>query len=215
MCRARLLNVQTVNMFFSGSGLTRKNQFIWSLERDHYMENKSLVSIVAETVSIEKMLIESGGEVTPEMEAFLAVNAQELAEKVDGYDMIITRFKNLAEFYNQKAEFYLKISAQCVNTSEKLKKNIKLAMETLKVDEVKGNEVRFTLVKGQGSLKIKDPEMVPVEFKQEIIETVIDNARLKAACKLGPVPGAEIEYNPSLRTFANLPDKKTKAVKNV
>lgn len=179
------------------------------------MENKSLVEIVNETVSLEKMLIESGGELTSEMEEFLAVNANKLAEKVDGYDLVINRFKNLAEFYKQKADFYIKISEQCVNTSEKLKKNIKHAMETLNVEEVKGNEVRFTLVKGQGSLKIKDREMIPVEFKQEIIETVIDNARLKAACKLGPVPGAEIEYNPSLRTFANLPDKKTKAVKNV
>lgn len=40
-------------------------------------DSKSLVGIVSETVSIERMLIESGGELTPEIEAHLAVNAQE------------------------------------------------------------------------------------------------------------------------------------------
>lgn len=178
-------------------------------------ENRSLISIVSETVAVEKMLIESGGELTPEIEAFLAVNAQELAEKVDAYDMVINRFKALEDFYGERAEFYYKISSQCLNTVARLKENIKRAMSELGVEEVKGNETRFKLVEGSGSLRIKDPEMVPVEFKEEITETVIKKSELKAALKSGPVAGAELEFNPSLRIYANLPDKKTKAVKNV
>lgn len=178
------------------------------------MENKSLIAIVSESAQIEQMLIESGGELTPELEAFLQVNGKELAEKVDAYDLIIERFENLKSFYSAQSDFYARVASSCSGTVYRLKENIKRAMQELGAEEIKGNQKRFKLVQGSGSLRIKDPEMIPVEFKQEIIETLIDKQALKAALKQGPIPGAEIEFSPSLRTYANLPDKKTKAVKD-
>lgn len=177
------------------------------------MENQSLLAIVGKTVEIEKMLIESGGELTPEIEAALIVNEQSLSEKADGYHNIIERFDALGDHYSKRAAFFAQISKQCAGVVDRLKGNIKIAMSELKVDEIKGADVRFKLVTTSGKLIIEDEEMVPVEFKQEVINTVIQKDALKAALQAGEVPGAKLEKGYSLRAYANLPDKETKPKK--
>ncbi|MBL7545602.1 MAG: siphovirus Gp157 family protein [Bdellovibrionaceae bacterium] len=174
-------------------------------------ENKSLVVIVNEAMSLERMLIESGGEVSESIEKMLAVNSNELAVKVDGYHEIIERFESLSDHYKRRAEFYSKIASQCDNAASRLENNIKFAMQELQVDEIKGVDMRFKLSATSGALKINDAEMVPVEFKSEKIETVIDKKAVKDALSNGKeVPGAELVPGSSLRVYANTPEKKSK-----
>ena len=174
------------------------------------MENKSLYLIVNEAMQIEQMLMESGGEVTPEIEMALSVNSSELANKVDGYQHIIERFNSLADHYKARAEFFKTIAGQCKTASDRLKDNIKFAMIELGVDEVKGQDMRFKLSTTSGTLVIEDAEMVPVEFKTEVITTEIDKKSLKEAALKGDVPGVKIEPGHSLRSYANTPEKKSK-----
>lgn len=179
-------------------------------------DNKSLMLIVSESNALEQMLIESGGALTPEIEQALAVSAEQLSDKADAYNSIMERFKGLSAHYEARAEFYDKISVQCNSVVERLRKNILFAMKALNTSEITGQDVRFTATKSSGSLKITDKEMVPVEFKEEIVSTEIKTDELKSAIKSGQnVPGAEVVYSDSLRIYANIPDKKTKAVKNV
>jgi hypothetical protein len=177
------------------------------------MNNKSLVTIVNESMSLEQMLIESGGEMTAEIESFLSVNSEQLATKVDGYHMIIDRFDSLKKYYAEKAEFFKTISSQCDNASKRLKENIKFAMLEMGVDEIKGHDMRFKLSQGAGKLVVDDEEMIPVEFKFENITTEIKSYQLKEALKNGPISGAHIEPTQSVRAYANLPEKKTKQIK--
>lgn len=174
------------------------------------MENQSLLAIVGQTVEIEKMLIESGGELTAEIEAALIVNETSLAEKADGYHNIIERFEALEGHYNKRAAFYAQISKQCAGVVDRLKTNIKIAMAELKVSEIKGEDVRFKLTETAGKLILEDEDLIPLEFKTEVSETVVQKDALKAALKNGPVAGAKIEKGYSLRAYANIPDKSTK-----
>lgn len=180
-------------------------------------QNQSLLAIVGQTVEIEKMLIESGGELTAEIEAALIVNEQSLAEKADGYHNIIERFKALDNHYSKKAEFYAQIAKQCDGVVERLKANIELAMTTLKVIEIKGEDIRFKLSPTAGKLILVDEDMIPVEFKKEVSQTEIQKDALKAALQKGPVAGAKLEKGLSLRAYANIPDKttKTKSAKKI
>ncbi len=182
------------------------------------ISQKALSQIVNEAVSIEQMLIESGGELTPEIQAALSVNADQLAEKVDGYHSIMERFKDLSVHYAARARFFEKISEQCDGVIDKLRANVIFAMDKLGSDEIKGQDVRFKLTLTSGSLKITDKEMIPVEFKEEVITTEIKKDELKEAIKKDKeIKGAEVVYSKSLRVYANLPDKKSKAkeLKNV
>lgn len=172
---------------------------------------KSLVLIVNEAMILEQMLIESGGEINEDIEKALSVNSKELAVKVDGYIEIIKRFESLNEHYKKRAEFYNKIATQCNNAVERLENNIKFAMNELGVDEIRGEDMRFKMSATSGQLKINDEDMVPVEFKSEVIQTVIDKKALKEAINGGKtIPGAEVIPGVSLRSFANTPEKKSK-----
>jgi len=180
------------------------------------MENKSLYLIVNEAMHLEQMLMESGGEITPEIDQALAVNSQALTEKVDGYQHIIERFEALCEHYKARSDFFKTIAGQCKTASDRLKDNIKGAMLEMGIDELKGQDMRFKLAPTQGTLIIKEPEMVPVDFKKEVVTTEIDKKALKEALTSREVPGAELVPGFSLRSYANTPEKKSKkAVANV
>ena len=177
------------------------------------MDNKSLMNIVNESVAIENMLIESGGELTPEIEQALRVTEENLTAKADGYHLIIERFDTLEAYYKSRAEFFKQVSTQCSNVVSRLKNNIKYAMAELNVDEIKGLDVRFKLTPTSGSLVIEDEELIPIEFKTEVVSTVLNKPAVKAALSVGGVvPGAKLEKGSSLRVFANLPNKKTKTI---
>lgn len=174
------------------------------------MENKSLLAIVNQAMDIERLLMESGGEVNEAIERALAVNGKELAEKVDGYHMVIERFEALETHYKSRSDFFKTISGQCKNVVTRLKDNIKFSMQEMGADEIRGNDMRFKLSPTPGRLIIEDREMIPVEFKIEVVETKIDEKAIKEALKTSEVPGAKLEPGVSLRTFANTPDRKSK-----
>lgn len=173
--------------------------------------NKSLVLIVNEAMVLEQMLIEAGGEITEGIDKALAVNSAELAIKLDAYVEILKRFESLEDHYKARAEFFSKISGQCKNAGARLKDNIKFAMNELGVSELAGLEMRFKLTETSGSLTIKDKDLIPVEFKSEVTETVIDTKAVKAALTAGKeVPGADLVKSSSLRSYANTQVGKSK-----
>lgn len=178
-------------------------------------QNKSLMAIVNQSIDIEKMLIESGGEVNEEIEKFLTITHSELAEKVDGYQNVIERFEALEDHYKARAEFFRTVSGQCKTVAQRLKDNIKYAMQEMGVVEIKGNDIRFKLSPTKGRVIIEDANMVPVEFKEEVIETKIDDKKIREALEQGEVRGARLEPGFSLRTYANVPERKSKEVQDV
>lgn len=187
-------------------------------------DQKSLITIVSEAANIERMLIESGGVITPELEKALSINSSELSTKADGYSIIIERFKSLEEFYSVRAKFYSEIANRCAASVVRLKDNIKFAMSELQTTEIKGEDVRFVVRPTKGKLVIDDIEMIPVEFKEEKIETIINKDKLKAALLIAPVAGASLEAGVQLNIYANTPkprdvtdkksSKKSKEVEN-
>ena len=48
-----------------------------------------LHTIADDCLALEEMLLEGGGEVTPELEAWMAENAEHLTEKIDGYGTLL------------------------------------------------------------------------------------------------------------------------------
>lgn len=169
---------------------------------------QTLMVLVNEAMNLEKMMIESGGEITPEIEAALAVKEVSLPEKVDGYSYILDRMSDMEEHFKARAEFFKEAAKHCKAAHERLTYNIKYAMQEMGTNELQGHDVRFKLAPTQGTLAIQDEEMVPVEFKKEIITTEIDKKALKEALVKGEVPGATLTPGFSLRTYANTATKK-------
>ncbi len=167
--------------------------------------SKSLSLIVQEASKIEQMLIESEGEMTAEIEAFLNVNSAELADKVDKYDLVMSRLEAAEMVYKRRADEIYSIATKCKNTRDRLEKNIKFAMQELGTSEVLGNDVRFKLVGTKAKVNILDESKLPKEYMRTKTVVEVDKTKLGEDLKIGPIAGAELVPGFSLRTYPTQP----------
>lgn len=171
---------------------------------------KSLALIVSETAILEQKLVESGGEITPEIESYLQIKDIELPEKVDSYSIVMDRFDALEKFYKERADFFSQIAKRCKGVRERLKDNLKREMRNLNMTEIKGNEMRFVLSKTKPALVLEDETLIPRDYIKQVYVESIDKDRLKEDLAFGPIPGAHLEESYSLRPYANTPSKSKK-----
>lgn len=177
------------------------------------INKKHIFQLLAESNTLEQMLIESHGELTPEIEEMLTIKDVQLPEKIDGYAFVIDRMDSVSDFYKRKAEMFMRLSKSATSVSYKCKENLKSAMALMNVDELSGFDVRFKLVKSNPSCVIEDENKIDASYK--VTETVIsiDKKRIAQDLKLGvPVDGARLEQGTSLRTYANSPNAKKKEI---
>lgn len=172
------------------------------------MSTKSLMTLVSESAALEAALIQSNGEVTPEIEALLAVKDLHLPEKVDNYALIIDRMDVVSAFYKAKAEEFLRLAKAASNVVDRCEDNLKVAMESMHTDEIQGHDVKYRLVQSNPKCVITDEAAVDAGYKVTETITTIDKKRLIEDLKMGPVGGAKLERGMSLRRYLNTPNKK-------
>lgn len=164
----------------------------------------NLVEIVNQAARIEEMLIENGGELTPEIQELLSINEVLLPEKVDKYNAIIERMDNLGDYYEKKVLFYERIYKSAINLKNSLKDNMKSAMLSLGVEEMKGEDVKFKLSKTNPRLIITDEKKIADEFLTMETKPVVNKDALKDHLKqYGDSAGAHLEDSYSLRVYPN------------
>lgn len=163
----------------------------------------SLVKIVKEVASLETMLIESGGELTPEIEAMLTVKEVNLPEKVDSYEAMLDRLSVIESLYKERAKLFSQAAKSLGNAQDTLKDRIKYAMKELGVTELLGHDIRFKLSSSKPKLVIEDEKAIPKEYKAEVITVEVQKDKLLEDLKIGSVEGARLEESFSLRTYVN------------
>lgn len=164
--------------------------------------SETLFALVATANGIENMLLETAGEITPEIEAALAVVDVNLPAKVDSYAFVIDRLEAQEAFWKLKANELYKIASSCKTARERIKDSIKDAISALGADEIRGNEVRFKMANSRPRLVI-DEDALPKEYMMQIIHLEADKKRIEEDLKLGiPVEGATYQETKSLRTYA-------------
>ncbi len=164
----------------------------------------SLREILEVASNIENMLVESQGEITSEIEAALAIKDINLPAKVDSYGFVMDRMASVADFYKQKAKFFERLAKAADSVVERCEDNLKASMQTLRVDEILGNDIRFKLQKSNPSVVINNEDLVDKIYKNEKITVSIDKKRIAEDLKIGvPVAGAHLEQGFSLRKSAN------------
>lgn len=167
---------------------------------------KSLQSLVGEASAIERGLVESGGEITPEVEAWISSLNLEVAAKVDAYHFVIERTELNAGHWAAMAEKYGRVAKALSNTSSRMKSRLKQAMMDMGKAEVLGETVRYRLQNSAPSMII-DQESLPAEFLMQKIELVPDKERIKAAVKQGrEIPGVTLTKSFALRDYVNKAD---------
>lgn len=164
--------------------------------------SQTLVALAVEAAEISKLLQESGGELSPELEARLEVNREKLPSKVDSYNYIIERLEADAALWKRRKEACAAQEKKYQGQVDRLWDRIKLAMKELGTKELQGTYYRFQLKKSAPKLIIDSEAAIPAECKMIVQTTVIDKEKIKAMLVDGfEVPGARLEENGSLVAY--------------
>lgn len=166
--------------------------------------NPNLFQLTAEAQSLVLALIQSGGEITPEIEARLAANEAAIARKVDGYVYVEFQMEMQVEVLKRKEEGIRSIRIGIENAQERLRSNIKTAMQVMQKTELAGDEYLYKLMRGGTKLVIDDEKLIPQDFKMVITSTVLDKEKINQALKDGiQIPGVHLEDVQRLGTREN------------
>lgn len=162
---------------------------------------KSLIELNADYARLMGLLMDAGGEITPELEAELAVNEQQLATKADKYDFIIQRLETEESHWKLQADRYAKVARSCSAARERLREAIKFTLKNTGKTEVVGENARFYLANSAPRLIVAPVTQLPPEYVVETIVREPNKDKIKGALKEGvAIPGCALEPVFALRT---------------
>jgi hypothetical protein len=164
---------------------------------------KSLNEIVVETQKILDVIIQSQGEMTPEIEAIHNDLVSNLASKVDSCAYVEKKIQAEADFFKDQAEYYTKIARSLESAKTALRQRVKEAMMNLGYQEICGERSRFKLVPLAQKLVLEQGKL-PNDYLSAITQIVPDKERIHFDLAHGiEIPGARLEDNFALKQFAN------------
>ena len=107
--------------------------------------NKSLNDILSNYQSLELKLIESGGELTEDIEKKICDNADDLLNKMDGYEKFIRYLKKQSEYLQSMEEHYYKRRKVIENSIQRCKGSMINALKITGNTKLKTNEFNFSI----------------------------------------------------------------------
>ncbi len=174
--------------------------------------SKSLPAIIRESTEIVQEIIENDGELPASLELAMIENEQDLAAKIDSYAWILSECVARADFLKARMKELDQIVERLERTDEQMKERLLLAMTTLGLNEISGNDTKFKLVSGNPICVIEDLEKIDPAYIVSKTTTSPDKKRIVEDLKLSiPVAGARLEYGKSLRRSVNSSTKKVSA----
>ena len=158
---------------------------------------KTLYNINQEALQLYNELEENGGELTPEIEAQLTINNNELVSKSIAYLEVIEDRKSFINRLDDEIKRLQNMKKANTNLVDRLENSLLMAQQTY------GDyEVGFKKITTRKSESIEDLDVnsLPKEYKViKIVETA-DKVKLKEAIKSGvKIEGVELKVNNNLR----------------
>ena len=159
---------------------------------------KSLYQITADQLELFNQIDELEGELTPELEESLKINADNFQEKARGYIWHIKKLEADNITITEELNRLERIEKRNDKLIDRLKENMKFALEIFgesqKVDT-------FTLsLRKSKSVEILDADVIPESFRVIKTTETINKNEIKKAIESGlTVPGATIKENNNLQ----------------
>ena len=161
---------------------------------------KSLYQITKEQSELFDFILEAEGEITPDVEESLKINAENFETKARSYIWMIKKLESENVTISNELERMKRIEKRNDKLIDRLKESMKMALEIFgeskKIDT-------FTLsLRKSKSVEIIDAELVPEKFKvtETVITTKIPKDEIKKAIDSGEeVPGAKIVTNKTIQ----------------
>ena len=147
-------------------------------------------------------IAEAGGELTPEIEDQLRELEFDILKKANSIVFIKERLEHDAEYWRVKSRMYSKIAIMLEKASERLKNNLKLAMNTTGVKDLIDGTSRIKLVDMAPKLVIENESEIPKLYMKQTVIIEPDLDMIRESLKLGAsVPGCRLEQVQAIRVY--------------
>ena len=162
------------------------------------MENKSLYKITQKQQELFDFILEAEGEITPDVEESLKINAENFESKARSYIWMIKKLESENVTISNELERLKHIEKRNDKLIDRLKESMKMALEIFgeskKIDT-------FTLsLRKSKSVEIIDAELIPEAYRVVKTTETINKIEIKKAIESGlTVSGATIKENNNLQ----------------
>lgn len=159
----------------------------------------NIYSIQNEYQLLINQIIESDGEVTPELELALAINKDQLQSKSESYAYIIKQMDAECDIIDLEIKRLQQCKKVRENTIDRLKSTLTTAMNVFEVPEIKTPLIKINFRKSE-SVIVMDVNDLPKEYKVVKVTEQADKVKIKEALKAGEsILGCELVVNQNLQ----------------
>ena len=136
------------------------------------MAKMTLYELGEQERRLEDMLYESGGEMTPEIEALLSDNKEDMSAKVEGYNRIIREYDNFMAGCDEEIKRMTAKKKQAENAKTRIKEHILTMMRLFDWNRLKGAEGGVSITRSvRRSLDInEDVFLSPYDIQARVAE---------------------------------------------
>jgi hypothetical protein len=157
----------------------------------------TLYTIAADQRLLNAMLEESGGELTPEIEAAMQITEDNFINKAEAYGATIAEYDAQADVCAAEIRRLMAYKKTCENVSKRMKERMADAMRTFNTDKVTAGTFRFSFRKST-AVVVDNEDMIPEEFFKT--ERTLCKKELLDALKAGEnIAGATLHTRQTLQ----------------
>ena len=161
------------------------------------MQKNSLFQINSELVEVTNLLIENGGELTPELETRLQIAENELKTKSVNYYHVIKQIEAETTLIDAEIKRLQELKKSRINTVEKLENSLLYSMKLHGIEKIDTDTLKISIRRSK-SVEIVDIELLP--FNCLKIEKKAVKSEIKKLIEEGmEVEGAKIVENTSIQ----------------
>ena len=161
------------------------------------MQKNSLFQINSELVEVTNLLIENGGELTPELETRLQIAESELKAKSVNYYHVIKELESTTNMIDAEIKRLQELKKSRVNTIEKLENALIYSMNLHGIEKIETETLKISTRKSK-SVEVVDIDKLP--FNCLKIEKKAIKSEIKKMLDEGmEIQGAKIVENTSIQ----------------
>lgn len=105
----------------------------------------TLYNLTAQMASIEDMLEETGGELTPEIESAWTETSESLTRKVDNYNSLIIKLGDYSDNLAKEIKRLQSLKKTADNSVKRIKEHVKDCMEAFGIEKLEGAYCKMSL----------------------------------------------------------------------
>jgi len=156
----------------------------------------NIFELSTELISLEQLIIEQGGEISPELENALKIAENELQTKAVNYGHVIRKIEAETGLIENEIKRLQAMKKSRENAVERLKTIISGAMKLHGIEKIDTPLLKLSFRKSE-SVNITDLEQIPLYYIK--IKKEADKMAIKSAIKEIDIPGAELVVNQNLQ----------------